>query len=154
MSENTVDVLFHDEWQTDTISGDTQKFPELLFDTTEDRMVKVSVWQHEVGHNINVVDSRKQVERRLYRRRGEELRELCRGFNRNNNVTGPVEQSKRRHSGGSSEWKAVRKKGLLSRNCISNKHQLQQISVYFSSLLLTYLVSLSWVTCFSMCVGE
>lgn len=95
-------------------SARSQKVSALLFDAAVDGMVEVPVWCHEVGDNLSVVNSGQQVERNLYGQRGEELWELCGRFNRHDNVTGPVEQSERRHS-------EKEKKTMGEKLCIQNK---------------------------------
>lgn len=72
----------------------------LQFDAAVDEVVVAPVGSHQVGDDLNVVDSRQQVQRHRYREGGEELREPHRRLDGNHCVAGPVEQSERRHSVG------------------------------------------------------
>lgn len=95
-------VNVNGEWMcfwSDGILAGSQKFSVLLFDAAVDGMVEAPVWCHEVSNDLSVVNPGQQVERHLYGQWGEELRKFYGRFNRNNNVTGPMQQSEWRDSG-------------------------------------------------------
>lgn len=81
----------------------SQKFSVLQFDAAVDELVVAPVGGHQVGDDLNVVDSRQQVQRHRYREGGEELREPHRRLDGNDRVAGTVEQSERRHSVGNQQ---------------------------------------------------
>lgn len=98
-SVNTSDGWMSGGCSPDGSSPGPQQLPVLLLDAAVDGVVEAAVGHHEVGDDLGVVDAGEQVERHLHGQRGEEVAELCGGIEGDDDVVGPVEQSKRRDSG-------------------------------------------------------